>query len=442
MPDIAAVIDGREFEVIMDVVSFLIMSGPQIEVCNQERRLLMESENEEIEKARCVFLDVHQQLQAIRNDGRSLLESLPGLSQTGTWGIEEPFPFSGASELSLKSAIYSSEDKEIENPSTALRSYLDSMLTRSDRSDTGDQNLHSSSTLSSEERINLILRWNAEQESISYETYQNRKDSLCEKRDLLKRSIQQKNASRILIQLNRVVWQLCDQERSPFVQASIKKVTFDQRKNKDHSGSAKFIIHRIDILDATGFLPEGPATPAGVILTTWNPDDSYEREPVLRIISTLGVPTSKRNIYEHLDATLHPLSLHFTEEIASACWEYFFPKEDSKSRQETFSSTVTARRSKKISSESMTDSPAKSNPRASRVLDEQPSGQVSPKSAKRISDANSNLDLQSSPGSTRRKDLGSGLRRKSRPHRRLLTLFKYVKLNRAHMRITYQGYPM
>ena len=150
MPDIAAVIDGREFEVIMDVVSFLIMSGPQIEVCNQERRLLMESENEEIEKARCVFLDVHQQLQAIRNDGRSLLESLPGLSQTGTWGIEEPFPFSGASELSLKSAIYSSEDKEIENPSTALRSYLDSMLTRSDRSDTGDQNLHSSSTLSSD----------------------------------------------------------------------------------------------------------------------------------------------------------------------------------------------------------------------------------------------------------------------------------------------------
>ena len=442
MPDIAAVIDGREFEVIMDVVSFLIMSGPRVEVCNQERRLLMESENDEIEKARCMFLDVHQQLQAVRNDGNALLESLPGLCQTGTWGIEEPFPFSGASELSLKSEIYCGEDKEAENPSTALRNFLDSMLTSSAQSETGDGTLHSGSSLTSDERIKLILRWNSEQESICYETYQNRKDSLCEKRDLLKRSIQQKSASRILIQLNRVVWQLCDQDRSPFVQASIKKVTFDQRKNKDHSGSAKFIIHRIDILDATGFLPEGPATPAGVILTTWNPDESYEREPVLRIISTLGVPTSKRNIYEHLDATLHPLSLHLTEEIASACWEYFFPKEDSKSRQETFSSTVTARRSKKFSSESITDSPAKSNPRASRVLEELPSGQVSPKSAKRSSDANLNLDLQASPGSARRKDLGSGLRRKSRPHRRLLTLFKYVKLNRAHMRITYQGYPM
>ena len=94
----------------MDVVSLLIMSGPRIEVCNQERRLLMESENDEIEKARCMFLDVHQQLQAVRNDGRALLESLPGLSQTGTWGIDEPFPFSGASEIFLKSSIYSSED--------------------------------------------------------------------------------------------------------------------------------------------------------------------------------------------------------------------------------------------------------------------------------------------------------------------------------------------
>ena len=105
-------------------------------------------------------------------------------------------------------------------------------------------------------------------------------------------------------------------------------------------GSAKFIIHRIEIIDATGNLPEGPATPAGVILTCWNPDGSYEREPVLRVVTTMGVPTRTHTVFEHLDTSLHPLSLHLTESIAVACWEYFFPKEDAKMRQEAFTQSV------------------------------------------------------------------------------------------------------
>jgi len=94
-------------------------------------------------------------------------------------------------------------------------------------------------------------------------------------------------------------------------------------------------------MDATGSLPEGPATPPGVILAVWNPDASYEREPVLRIVTTMGVPTATHTIFEHLDATLHPLSVHLTESIAVGCWEYFFPKEDSKTRQEAFTQSVT-----------------------------------------------------------------------------------------------------
>jgi len=106
------------------------------------------------------------------------------------------------------------------------------------------------------------------------------------------------------------------------------------------AGSAKFVIHRIEIMDASGSLPEGPATPPGIILTVWNPDPSYEREPVLRIVTTMGIPTPTLTVFEHLDATLHPLSVHLTESIAVACWEYFFPKEDSKTRQEAFEKSV------------------------------------------------------------------------------------------------------
>jgi hypothetical protein len=148
------------------------------------------------------------------------------------------------------------------------------------------------------------------------------------------------SASRVLLQLDRVVWQLCTPERTPFVQASLRGLTFDRHRNRDQSGSAKFIIHRIEIIDASGELPEGPATPHGVILTVWNPDASYAREPVLRVIATMGVPTATHVVFQHLDASLHPLSLHLTEAIAVACWEYFFPKEDSRSRQEAFALSV------------------------------------------------------------------------------------------------------
>lgn len=61
---------------------------------------------------------------------------------------------------------------------------------------------------------------------------------------------------------------------------------------------------------------------------------------MLRVVTTMGVPTRAYTVFEHIDATLHPLSLHLTESIAVACWEYFFPKEDSKARQEAFSQTV------------------------------------------------------------------------------------------------------
>ena len=415
IPEIAAVMDGREFEVLIDVVSFLIMSGPTVHTCNSVRNLGRDvTENSKVTNDQMLLEMSSRQLGCIRGEATSLLLGMPDSRSSEIWGLSEPLPFSGALKVTLNASAASNEQ-----PSAELRTYMEHI-------EQGKDVQHST---------HILLRWSQEQESLALEDYNLTKRRLEETSESLKRQTQVKSASRVLIHLNRVVWQLCDQERVPFVQASIKKAVFDRRRNRDRSGSVRFTIHSLDVLDATGALPEGPATSAGVILTNWNPDSSYEREPMLRVISTLGVPTSKYDVFEHLDATLHPLTLHLTEQIATACWEYFFPKEDQKSRQEAFSTSM----STKKFAPAMQPSPRKSSFTASDHLT-----QGASPLGRQESDVSSRSEAQgltrlSSPGIKRRD---SPIIKRKTSALRLQKRFKYVKLNRAHMRITYAGKPI
>jgi hypothetical protein len=411
IPEIAAVMDGREFEVLIDVVNFLITSGPTVQTCLSVQSLRRDIVNNDmVANEQMKFELAYHQLGCIRNEAICLVEAIKDCQNTEVWSLSEPLPFSGALLVTLDLESISSKQ-----PSDVLRLYVE---------DSQRDTLHDPF---------LLLHWSQEQEEISLQAYQVAKANLEHTTESLKRQTQVKNASRVLIHLNRVVWQLCNEDRIPFVQASIRKATFDRRRNRDRSGSVRLTIHRLDVMDATGVLPEGPATSAGVILTTWNPESSYEREPMLRIISTLGVPTSKFDVFEHLDATLHPLSLHLTEQIATACWEYFFPKEDQKSRQEAFSSSISGKKM----AHSMQNSPRKS----SFTVPENASETSSPL-VKQESDVSSRAETTariSSPG-LKRRDSPLIKRKVSavRPQKR----FKYVKLNRAHMRITYTGKPI
>ena len=422
IPEIAAVMDGREFEVLIDVVSFLITSGPTVNTCNS----VMDLRRDEVDSSKVaneqMLLELSsRQLACIRSEAISILQGIPESQASSVWSTSEPLPFSGALKVSLEAPEGSGEQ-----PSDLLRKYIEQGK---------DEAQHNAI---------LLLRWSQEQEQLALEDYNMAKSRLEETSESLKRQTQVKNASRVLIHLNRVVWQLCDQERVPFVQASIRKAVFDRRRNRDRSGSVRFTIHRLDVLDATGVLPEGPATSAGVILTTWNPESSYEREPMLRVISTLGVPTSRYDVFEHLDATLHPLTLHLTEQIATSCWEYFFPREDQKSRQEAFSSSIGG---KKLAP-AMVPSPRKTSFTATdhaSVPSFAPESSTSSPLVKQESDVSTRSEVLgtmtrvSSP-SVRRRDSPIIKRKKSAI--RLQKRFKYVKLNRAHMRITYAGKPI
>ena len=436
IPEIAAVMDGREFEVLIDVVSFLITSGPTVNTCNSVRDLRRDDtdSNSKVANEQMLLELSSRQLVCIRSEATCLLQGMPDSQFSGIWSSSEPLPFSGALKVTMEVPAASNDQ-----PSDVLRKYIER----------GHDEVQHNTT--------LLLRWSQEQEHLALEDYNMAKSRLEETSERLKRQTQVKSASRVLIHLNRVVWQLCDQERVPFVQASIKKAVFDRRTNRDRSGSVRFTIHRLDVLDATGILPEGPATSAGVILTTWNPESSYEREPMLRVISTLGVPTSKYDVFEHLDATLHPLTLHLTEQIATSCWEYFFPKEDQKSRQEAFSTSIGG---KKLAP-SMAPSPRKSSftapdaapsvavsvsessvsapPSASSPLIKQESDVSTRSREEALRDPGRESFNRPSP-SIKRRDSPMIKRKKSTI--RLQKRFKYVKLNRAHMRITYAGKPI
>jgi Golgi-body localisation protein domain len=417
------VMDGKEFEVVADVVSLLLTPGPSITTITAEEKLLGEGENEEVEDARFMFANVRQRLLAHRQDAIEIqrclgmtLQRSGGSGGGGLLGIggslregAELHAFtvgggSGAAAAAAAAAVVVDNNNALGGNDvsvtasadflpvmTAMREHLagealaiatatgtstpaaaanaDSSGANATILDAGHVHFNANSQPSSpgpttpsnkrnshhhmastfqrrqsidarRDQLTLLLRWVQEQESKEASAYSQTKSELLQLKTAAGKQQVSRAASRVLVQLDRIVWQLCSAERTPFVQAALRGLTFDTRRNRDHSGSAKFIIHRVDIIDATGNLSEGPVTPAGVILACWNPDASYEREPVVRVVTTMGVPTRTHTVFEHLDASLHPLSLHLTENIAVACWEYFFPKEDSKSRQEAFNQSV------------------------------------------------------------------------------------------------------
>jgi hypothetical protein len=419
------VMDGKEFEVVADVVSLLLTPGPSITTITAEEKLLGEGENEEVEDARQLFATVRQDLRGLRQEAREVQKCLGMTLQRSTGGtalqrgaelhaftvVAPPAAAAAAAAAASTSTVVPAAvpaspggtttataindvsvtaSADLLPVMTAMREHLAGealSIATSAAADAGHlggasggasvgpsvgpsvhfstsqpgspgpstpsarANQHQNAVMASglqrrqstdarRDQLTLLLRWVQEQESTVAEAYSSTKLKLRELKTAAGKQQVSRAASRVLVQLDRIVWQLCTPEKTPFVQAALRGLTFDTHRNRDHSGSAKFIIHRVDIIDATGNLNEGPATPPGVILACWNPDASYEREPVLRIVTTMGVPTRTHTVFEHLDASLHPLSLHLTESIAVACWEYFFPKEDSKSRQEAFSQSV------------------------------------------------------------------------------------------------------
>lgn len=73
------------------------------------------------------------------------------------------------------------------------------------------------------------------------------------------------------------------------------------------------------------------AEEAGIILAPWNPDESWERDELVRIYAIHGALEKRHVVYEHIEVLVHPIRVHLTAALAAALQDYFNLKdEDSK----------------------------------------------------------------------------------------------------------------
>lgn len=88
----------------------------------------------------------------------------------------------------------------------------------------------------------------------------------------------------------------------------------------DGAGNSKLVIQSLTVRDATGALGAAAGTEAGMILTPWNPDESWTHDALVQVNAVLGPATRTHTIYEHIEVVVHPLGVHLTEAVAASFW--------------------------------------------------------------------------------------------------------------------------
>ena len=86
------------------------------------------------------------------------------------------------------------------------------------------------------------------------------------------------------------------------------------------AGSSKLVVQRLDIRDTLGLVGEAPGLPPGMIVSAWNPDEGWERDALLRVNATKGVPTADLTVWQLVDVMVHPLGVHIVQHLANSVW--------------------------------------------------------------------------------------------------------------------------
>ncbi len=138
-----------------------------------------------------------------------------------------------------------------------------------------------------------------------------------------------RHARHTRLTLVRVAWSLLEADGAHFLEAALADVTLAAEANPDHSGGSKLVIRGLEVREdpAHPRLPPAPGVrePGGV-LVPWNPDASWEAEPALRVLARRAPAAPGFSaVYEHIEATLHPLGVHLSDSVAGGLWDYFFP---------------------------------------------------------------------------------------------------------------------
>lgn len=76
----------------------------------------------------------------------------------------------------------------------------------------------------------------------------------------------------------------------------------------------------MEVKDQQGLVGDAPGLEPGMIVSAWNPDESWVQDALLRVNATRGVPTLDLNVWSLVDVMVHPLGVHIHQQVANSLW--------------------------------------------------------------------------------------------------------------------------
>ena len=150
--------------------------------------------------------------------------------------------------------------------------------------------------------------------------------ALASARDAARAAAPARHARHTRVALAGVAWGLAEPDGSPFLDVALGRTVVAAESNPDGSGASKLVLTSLSVRDPAARLGAAPGTDAGGVLVQWNPDASWEGDPAARVVAKLApAAAGYSTIYEHAEATLHPLAVHVSDAVAAGLWDYFFP---------------------------------------------------------------------------------------------------------------------
>lgn len=62
-----------------------------------------------------------------------------------------------------------------------------------------------------------------------------------------------------------------------------------------------------------------------MVVSAWNPDESWVQDALLRVNATRGIPTLDLNVWSLVDVMVHPLGVHIHQQVANSLWVHLSP---------------------------------------------------------------------------------------------------------------------
>lgn len=255
-------------------------------------------------------------------------------------------------------------------------------------------------------------------------------------------------AMRVSMRINKVVWSMLADGKS-FSEAEINDIIYDFDRDYKDIGIAhlttKMVVIRNGLANAK----------SDTVLAPWNPPSEWGKNVMLRVNARQGAPTDGNSVIESLLVDIYPLKIYLTEAMYRMMWGYFFPGDEQhpQKRQELFKVSTTAgtRRVKKNTSVAETTSPSNQSSSSDRTWEESVAESVANELVSQIQgqsnsqtesqDASKDSKLARPVRSTReeKKPVEPNDVKQSRPQK--MMDFRNIKISQVELLLTYEGLP-